>query len=351
MSRARSPRPRVRVNPQGPPPPRHPRPLISGELTNLLQMRLHRPRVGRAASLGAGAASGRGFARACGPSPPPAPPPAAPSAVEAASGTPDDACKRAEERLAELQAKPSIKDVSSFADEFRCSKLQPQLLALLDSLGQAVQSEGASGPNGAPPSTKSAGETAPPPSASATQAASGTPDDVCNRDGERLAELQAKPSIKEVLSFADEFRCSKLQPQLLAVLDNLGLAVQSEGASGPNGALPGTKFAGETAPPPSAPSAAEGASAAQDDACKRDEDRLDRLRQNPSREDAAHFAEELSCERLRPQLLALASDLAKPPSGSKGVSKDAATETTTANETPSAAPPRRPSRLPPPLRL
>jgi hypothetical protein len=80
----------------------------------------------------------------------------------------------------------------------------------------------------------------------------------------------------------------------------------------------------------------EGASA---NACKRDENRLDRLRKNPSREDAAHFAEELSCERLRPQLLALASDLAKPPPGSEGVSKDAAPETKTANETPSAAPP------------
>jgi hypothetical protein len=75
-----------------------------------------------------------------------------------ASATPDDACKRDEERLAELQAKPSIKDVLSFLDEFRCSKLQPQLLALLDSLGRAVQSEGASGPSGALPSTKSAGE-------------------------------------------------------------------------------------------------------------------------------------------------------------------------------------------------
>jgi hypothetical protein len=93
--------------------------------------------------------------------PPPAP---APSAMATASGTPDDVCKRDEERLAELQAKPSIMDVLSFADEFRCSKLQPQLLALLDSLGQAVQSEEASGPSGALPSTKSAGETAPSPS-------------------------------------------------------------------------------------------------------------------------------------------------------------------------------------------
>jgi hypothetical protein len=168
-------------------------------------------------------------------------------------------------------------------------------------------------------------------------AASETPDDACKRDEERLGELQAKPSIKDVLSFADEFRCSKLQPQLLALLDSLGRAVQSEGAAGPNGAPPSPKSAGETTPPPSAPSAITAASAPPDDACKRDEDRLDRLRQNPSREEAARFAEELSCERLRPQLPALASDLAKPPSGSEGVSKDAA-GTTTANETPPAAP-------------
>ncbi len=170
------------------------------------------------------------------------------------------------------------------------------------------------------------------------EAASATPDDACKRDEEQLAKLQAKPSLQEALSFADELKCSKLRPQLLSVLDSLSQTLQSERASGPNGALPTTQSAGETALPPSA---AEAATATSDDACKRDEDRLDRLRHNPSNDDAAHFAKELSCERLRPQLLALASDLAKLPPGSEGVSKDAAAEAKTANETVSAAAPTR----------
>jgi hypothetical protein len=90
-----------------------------------------------------------------------APPLSAPSGMAMASATPGDACRRDEERLAELQAKPSIKDVLNFADEFSCSKLQPQILALLDSLGRTVQSEGAPGANGALPSKKLAGETRP----------------------------------------------------------------------------------------------------------------------------------------------------------------------------------------------
>ena len=43
--------------------------------------------------------------------------------------------------------------------------------------------------------------------------------------------------------------------------------------------------------------------------CERDEDRLVRLRANPTNEEATHFASELSCERLRPQLSRLMESL------------------------------------------
>jgi hypothetical protein len=46
------------------------------------------------------------------------------------------------------------------------------------------------------------------------------------------------------------------------------------------------------------------------DVCQRDEDRLAQLRSNPSRDEATRFANELACERLRPQVLSLMESLA-----------------------------------------
>ena len=59
-----------------------------------------------------------------------------------------------------------------------------------------------------------------------------------------------------------------------------------------------------------------------DETCKRDEDRLVRLRLSPSGEEAQRFASELSCEALRPQVqrlmesLGLVAPTASAPSGS-----------------------------------
>jgi len=269
-----------------------------------------------------------------------APPASLSPAMEATSPTWDDACKREEERLAELQAKPSLDEAVRFEDELKCFKLQPQLLALLDGLRQAPQSAGAPSPNSAPPNTTSTGGAAPPASASpAMEAASATPDDdACKRDEDRLAKLQAKPSLDEAFLFGSELRCPKLWPQLLALLDSLNHAAGLAGAPSPNGAAPDTMSAGGAEPPASPSPAMEATSRTLDDACKRDEDRLDRLRHSPSSEGAARFAEELSCEKLRPQVMALTGDLARPPPpGSAGVSKAAAAETNMTNEAPPAS--------------
>ena len=137
-----------------------------------------------------------------------APPASEPPASEAIA----DACKQDEERLAALQAKPSLDEAIRFEDELKCSKLQPQLLALLDSLSQALQSAGAQSRNGAPSNTTSASEPVPP-----TPPASEATSDACKHDEERLAELQAKPSVDEAARFAQELRCGTLRPQLLAL--------------------------------------------------------------------------------------------------------------------------------------
>ena len=74
-----------------------------------------------------------------------------------------------------------------------------------------------------------------------------------------------------------------------------------------------TNSTSEATPPPSATPTREATSTASNDACKQDEERLARLRTNPSSEEATRFAQELRCEALRPELLALTGELANPP--------------------------------------
>jgi hypothetical protein len=79
-----------------------------------------------------------------------------------------------------------------------------------------------------------------------------------------------------------------------------------------------------SSPPPAPTGAAAGeqlAALAPDESCRRDEARLAQLRSAPSLEEAARFANELGCARLRPQVLSLIESLAPTPS------PDAATAT------------------------
>jgi hypothetical protein len=67
--------------------------------------------------------------------------------------------------------------------------------------------------------------------------------------------------------------------------------------------------AGGTGLPASAESATVTPALTPSEVCKRDGDRLARLRGNPSAEEAQHFATELRCEMLRPQFLRLMESL------------------------------------------
>ena len=339
-------------------------------------------------------------------------------AMAATSAALDDACKHDADRLAELQAKPSRDEAVRFEHELKCSRLQPQVLALLDSLSQLPQSAGtptldgapphatsgreaappapepetksaawalspseapsnattagettppasepptteaksaagALSPNGAPPDTASAGaapprtseppvleatsgtgelssseaplntasagaadtnsssEATPPPSV-ASESASAASDDACKHDESRLANLQANPTADEAIRLERELTCTKLAPQLLAILDRLSRATEAAPTSAATGAVD-TNSAREATPPPSATPAREATSTAANDACKQDEERLARLRTNPSSEEATRFYQELRCETLRPELLALTGELGKPP--------------------------------------
>jgi hypothetical protein len=224
-----------------------------------------------------------------------------------------EVCKRDGDRLAQLQAKPSLDEAVRFGSELRCLKLWPQLLAILDSLSPTAGSAGVSSPNGAAPDAMSAGEAAPPASPSpAMEATSAISEDACKHDEDRLAKLQAKPSLDEAVRFGGELRCSKVWPRLVAILDRLSPTARSAGASSPNGAAPDTTFAGEAAPPASPSPAMEATSAISDDACKHDEDRLAKLQAKPSLDQVVRFEGELKCSKLRPQLLTLLEVMSSP---------------------------------------
>ena len=276
------------------------------------------------------------------------------SAPGTTSAALDDACKHDEDRLAELRANPSVEAAVRFDSELKCPTLQPQLPAILSQLSKTAKVEAATQQAPAPDIGAPAPPAASPP---ALEVASAASDDACKRDEARLAELQAQPSRDEAVRFEGELKCSRLQPQVLALLDSLSQAPQSAGRPAPDGAPPGATSAreamspasappaetnsaegapspdgaapkpistGETAPPSLELPATEATSAVSNDACKRDGERLTRLRANPSSEEATRFAQELRCETLRPGLLALAGERAnEPPTQTGSVSNEA----------------------------
>jgi hypothetical protein len=241
-----------------------------------------------------------------------------------------DACEHDEDRLAELRANPSVDAAILFDNELKCPRLKPQLLEILTQLSRSRGSVQAASRNASAPDSMSASAPAPlalePPASEAAAS-----EDACKKDEERLAELQAKPSLNEAMRLENEFNCLKLQPQLLALLDKLIQAPQPAGTQSPNGAPPNRTSGIEAAPPAAEPPG----SAASELACKQDEERMARLRTTPSSEGAARFTQEPRCETLRPELLALTAALASPPESAR-MSKDAGAEMNAANETPPA---------------
>jgi hypothetical protein len=170
------------------------------------------------------------------------------------SSTLDDACRHDEDRLVKLRANPSADAAIRFDSELKCPKLRPQMLALLDSLSQPLRSAAAQSRNGAPSDTTSASEALLPTS---KPPASDTTADACKHDEERLAELQANPSLDEAIRFENEMECLELQPQVLALLDKLIQAPQSAVAQSRNGAPSDTTSASEAVPPTSEPPASQ----------------------------------------------------------------------------------------------
>ncbi len=181
-------------------------------------------------------------------------------------------------------------------------------------------------PKAAPEEQKQAGLImAPMPQAPQTpsSAPSLTQEQACKRDTDRLARLRVSQSKPEVVSFERELGCERLRPQLLRLKESIGLDSQRVDSPAapqpiPSNAPPIAPAVQITAPaqPQSQPKAdpvsrteVQPLSAQADEACKRDEERLSRLRASPTLDQITRFEQELRCTRLRPQIARLRESL------------------------------------------
>jgi uncharacterized caspase-like protein len=120
-----------------------------------------------------------------------------------------------------------------------------------------------------------------------------SPAALCERDEDRLVRLRANPTSEEAAHFASELNCERLRPQLSRLMESLGFAMPAPQA-------PAT-------PPPAAQAAVAERKLATD--CASEQVALDRLRAEPSINEAQAFWRGLQCERLRPQARMLMESL------------------------------------------
>jgi uncharacterized caspase-like protein len=122
-----------------------------------------------------------------------------------------------------------------------------------------------------------------------------SPEALCERDADRLVRLRANPTSDEATHFASELNCEKLRPQLSRLMESLGFAMPAPAPQAPVISRPATQAAVAERKP------------ATD--CASEQAALDRLRAEPSIDEAQAFWRGLQCERLRPQARMLMESL------------------------------------------
>jgi uncharacterized caspase-like protein len=153
--------------------------------------------------------------------------------------------------------------------------------------------------------------------------------DPCERDAAMLAHLRSSPSLEAVMQFERSLTCEKLRAQALRLQESLSSVANAEQAvaapvipakpavvAPPPVAIvvppPPAAPKQEAAPnPPANPPKVAVATAQPAPACKQDEARLSKIRANPSLAELATLERDLSCERLRPQIVRLRESLPK----------------------------------------
>src|ERR1700732_4957266 len=131
----------------------------------------------------------------------------------------------------------------------------------------------------------------------------------CNRDEERLVQLRATQARDELVRFERELGCERLRPQLLRLRESIfAEAERSERdiAQQPQAEQQHPK-SDTVRPTPERDASAKGppTSISQDQICKRDAERLARLRVSQAHDEVIRFERELGCEKLRPQVVRL----------------------------------------------
>jgi hypothetical protein len=131
------------------------------------------------------------------------------------------------------------------------------------------------------------------------QAQPASQDQACKRDEERLVRLRVSRDRDEVARFERELACVRLRSQVLRLKESvLGVGITAEREVPQNSAPVPSRPDGAAAPVAVQP-------ARQDEACKHDEQTLARLRVSQSRDEVLRFERELTCARLRPQVVRL----------------------------------------------
>ena len=105
--------------------------------------------------------------------------------------------------------------------------------------------------NGASTDAKAVSEVEPSaPQSPGTEVAALGPDEICNREGDRLERLRNSPTSDEAARFANELGCEKLRPQLLGLMESLGYATPAQASAPPNpSAKVGSSLGPATMPP------------------------------------------------------------------------------------------------------
>jgi hypothetical protein len=141
----------------------------------------------------------------------------------------EDLDYRIAQRIGSLEGWRSFLAAHGSGAHAQSARAEAQVLA-----GKAPAEAAAEVSNSASTDAKAASEVVPsaPPSPGTGVAALAT-DEICNRDGDRLERLRGSPASDEAARFANELRCEKLRPQLVALMESFGYAAPAQAAAPP----------------------------------------------------------------------------------------------------------------------
>jgi hypothetical protein len=120
------------------------------------------------------------------------------------------------------------------------------------------------------------------------------PSQACIRDKQRLERLRSELAKDQIVRFEQELACERLRPQVQRLRESVG---------------------GEPAVPPEPKNSARPqqveAGYRPEEACARENERLQRLRADPNPDEIRKFQRELSCEQIRPQVQRLCDSVCR----------------------------------------